>query len=546
MAMADNACRSLHPKSHLESRLQLKLDQRRNNGTLRTILPVPTLPPTSEGGVELASIHRRQRTDFSSNDYLGLARCPKQLTMVERSFQSYLNHEINSNDSTTSRQEIVKLGSTGSRLLSGNAALPRSIEANLASLHNRPDALLCNSGYDANLSILSSIPIRGDVVIMDELVHNSLVMGVRMSRVAAGGNNGDVITFRHNDVRDLKAKLLNLSTSMRMRTGLHSSSREEGGQGRRHASVTEQMDVGASSVIIVVESVYSMDGDIAPLAAILKVALDFGASVIVDEAHGLGVYGKSNSRDLILPENQRLHEEENSNGIVPVKDDGIDEKGGGLGVLAALGLEKHSAILAVVYTFGKAAGCHGAVIMASTTVIEYLVNYARPIVYSTSLPPHSLLTIRCAYETMIGKEGEIRREKVFRLVHLFRTRLLGLLSSGCSSRSGDGCNSIGSNPSSTCLLPSPTPIQAVLIPGNKRCMKVADEMRNEGNFDVYAIRSPTVPKGAERIRIILHFHNDVEEVLNLVRFLGAVLKNHTNAMRKSSSLVDQGTQISKL
>jgi len=238
---------------------------------------------------------------------------------MERSFQSYLNNnnnnnnKLNPNNTVSHYQEIAaKLGSTGSRLLSGNAALPRFVEANLTDVHNRPDALLCNSGYDTNLSILSYIPIYGDFVIMDELVHNSLVMGVRMSRV----NKGDVIIFRHNDVGYLETKLLHLSCR-----------KEE-----RQDALVSREGVSSSSVIIVVESVYSMDGDIAPLAAILMVASDFGTNVIVDEAHGLGVYGTSNPRDLILPEHRSIpppprQRKETSTGITTVTNDETQKKG---------------------------------------------------------------------------------------------------------------------------------------------------------------------------------------------------------------------------
>jgi len=525
---------SSHPDSGLESRLQQKIEQRRRNGTLRAVLAAPTLASVSvsvsgEGEGEGLGSLVQEKIDFCSNDYLGLARCPKQLSLVERSFRCYLDSNKTNrspqNNSSNTNNEIVKLGSTGSRLLSGNAALPRSIEAKLARLHNRPDALLFNSGYDANLSLLSSVPIRGDIVIMDELVHNSLTMGVRMSRLHDNGANGGVLTFRHNDVADLRTKLID-----RQRHNDH-----------HDAAVSHDRP----SVIIVVESVYSMDGDIAPLAAILDLALEFGASVVVDEAHGLGVYGEGNARDLVLPERQPPRRR----GRIPRRggntvDDGdnpggtasptvASEGGGGMGVLAALGLETHPAILAVVYTFGKAAGCHGAVITASATVVQYLVNYARPFVYSTSLPPHSLFTIQRAYETMVGSDGDIRREKLFGIVRLFRMQFLRLLSEG------------GTHFISPCLLPSPTPIQAVLIPGNERCMKLAEDMRNEGHFDVYPIRSPTVPKGAERIRIIIHYHNEPEEILNLVRFLVTALKNYTPNLLESSS-VDQGTQRSKL
>lgn len=265
-----------HPKNSLEWRLQSQIEHRRINGTLRTLLPIQSAVEVEKSS---KSKMKKQKIDFCSNDYLGLARCPQQLVKVEKMFEYRLNHSKTSATELSS-SETMKLGSTGSRLLSGNVPLPRCIEADLALFHNRPDALLFNSGYDANLSLLSSIPIRGrDVIIMDELVHNSLRMGIRMSRkvnrklgvgatavVEEGddntGENDDIILFRHNDVEDLRNKLANLPETNRTKGRLQEIS-------------------NGGVVIIVVESVYSMDGDVAPLDDILNSALKFGASVIV-------------------------------------------------------------------------------------------------------------------------------------------------------------------------------------------------------------------------------------------------------------------------
>jgi 8-amino-7-oxononanoate synthase len=178
---------------------------------------------------------------------------------------------------------------------------------------------------------------------------------------------------------------------------------------------------------------------------------------------------------------------------------------GGVGVLAALNLESHPALLCSIHTFGKAAGCHGAVVAGSSTLISYLVNYARPFVYSTSLPPHSLISIQQAYESMMGEVGEQRRKKVFRLVRIFREEMSVALRTNFPKRFE--------------LLPSPSPIQAIVVPGNEECISVCKYLRNEGNFDVYPIRSPTVAKGKERIRIVLHSHNHEDQVRELSKML---------------------------
>jgi 8-amino-7-oxononanoate synthase len=241
-----------------------------------------------------------------------------------------------------------------------------------------------------------------------------------------------------------------------------------------------------------------MDGDIAPLKSILELASYMGAKVMVDEAHGLGVYGNTNPQNL-------------ESKLSDIDINGVDlQRKGGTGVLAALDLECHPALLCSIHTFGKAAGCHGAIVAGSTILIEYLVNYARPFVYSTALPSHSLVSIQQAYESMMSEEGERRRVKVFRLVKLFREEMTTEFRTLIHDSDFE-------------ILPSPSPIQAILVPGNERCISVCQYLRSNG-LDVYAIRSPSVAKGQERIRIILHSHNTEDEVRALITLLVVALK----------------------
>mmetsp|Transcript_30550 Transcript_30550/g.61919 ORF Transcript_30550/g.61919 Transcript_30550/m.61919 type:complete len:477 (+) Transcript_30550:27-1457(+) len=460
----------------MEERFRSQLARRTEEGTLRSL--------RYRVGVEGLDRSREASTpsiDFSSNDYLGLARCPHQLQQVEMAFTSHIAQVVgDSSDGTTQTRRTVQplLGSTGSRLLSGDSTLAASLESQLAEIHNRPAALLFNSGYDANLSILGCSLMPGDVVVMDELCHNSLVMGVRMSRLGwEGGSdtNQTVRMFRHNNVESLVSVLDDIMCDAR-RSGTIPGPR--------------------GNILILVESVYSMDGDVAPLQRILDVAASRGASVVVDEAHGLGIYGRTNAEDLYI-DNENAPRRK-------LKGNSMPNRGGGTGVLAALNLERHPSLLCSVHTFGKAAGCHGAVIAASETTVDYLINYARPFVYSTSPPPHALITIRCAYETILSGVGEDRRKKLFGLVRLFRKSLDDKV-----KRTG-----IQIPYQSSMLLPSPSPIQALLIPGNRICIDLCSRLSHR--FDVYPIRSPTVPKGKERVRIIIHSHNSEAEVLQLV------------------------------
>ena len=472
----------------MERRLQEHLDRRRRQGTLRTLIPVPKShhradadDGSADDTTQLGSMPSPTLIDFASNDYLGLARCHEQHALVQSAYDKLYTSDKNSN----ALHPTPILGATGSRLLSGDSLLARSIESKLASVHGRPSALLFNSGYDANLSVLSSLPYReeDDAIVMDELVHNSLVMGVRMGRI----RRERVFSFKHNDVLDLKRVLDEVMLS--------SSS--------------------LASILVVVESVYSMDGDVAPLHNILDLAQAMGARVVVDEAHGLGVYGSTNVENLELI-GHLGGDDDSSNKTVPGK-----KTRGGVGVLAALDIESHPALLCSIHTFGKAAGCHGAIIAGSTTLISYLVNYARPFVYSTSLPPHSLVSIQLAYASMMGEVGERRRKAVFRLVRIFREELSAGLKLNFPKNTGFE------------LLPSPSPIQAILVPGNDACISVCKYLRKEGNFDVYPIRSPTVAKGEERIRIVLHSHNTEEQVHELSKLLLLTLRrqrDHRSAL----------------
>ncbi|WP_300664871.1 8-amino-7-oxononanoate synthase [Fluviicola sp.] len=219
--------------------------------------------------------------DFWSNDYLGLARIPHQIEI---------------------------LGSTGSRLISGNSKAVEAVEKQMAAHFQSEAALIFNSGYDANLGLFSSLPQKGDTIIYDELVHASVRDGIRLSFANA-------FSFRHNDVQDLEKKL----------------QKAEG------------------SVFVAVESLYSMDGDLAPLKEISRLCKAYGALLIVDEAHSGGVFGEN-----------------------------------GLGLCQELGISED--VFIRLFTFGKAYGTHGATVCCSEEVRQYLINFARSFIYTTALP----------------------------------------------------------------------------------------------------------------------------------------------------------------
>ncbi|MDE3236902.1 MAG: 8-amino-7-oxononanoate synthase [Bacteroidota bacterium] len=331
------------------------------------------------------------KTDFCSNDYLGIVK--NDLLQVEKAVS----------------------GSTGSRLLSGNYHLIEETEQQIAAFHNSEAALIFNSGYDANVGLLSSVPQKGDTIIYDQLSHASIRDGIRLSFAQA-------YSFAHNDVEDLEKKL-------------HRSS---------------------GHIFVVTESLFSMDGDVCPLAAIIHLCRQYKAHLIIDEAHATGVIG------------------DNGEGLVQQE-----------------GWEQH--VFARVHTFGKAVGCHGAAILGSQRLKHYLVNFSRSLIYSTALSPHAVATISKSYKLFPSMKKERNRLRL--LVQQFQSATFAYEK-----------------------LSSETPIQGVVIPGNEAVRTTANVLQQNG-LDVRPVLYPTVPKGKERLRIVLHSFNTEEQLQQLLYFL---------------------------
>ncbi|HYC27620.1 MAG TPA: 8-amino-7-oxononanoate synthase [Chitinophagaceae bacterium] len=304
-------------------------------------------------------------------------------------------------------------GSTGSRLLSGNYPLAEEAENLIAEFHESQSALLFNSGYDANVGLLSCVPQKSDTILYDQLCHASIRDGIRLSFAQA-------FSFRHNDVEDLQKKL--------------------------------QSTTG--EVFIVTESVFSMDGDLAPLQELIRLCEQYGCHLILDEAHATGVIG---------------------------------ERGEGL----AQQLKLHDKCFARVHTFGKAVGCHGAVVLGSAALRDYLINFSRPFIYTTALPEVSVGAICESYKIFPKLVAE--RKHLQELINAFE-------------------------PGKFQKLKSSTPIQGIVIPGNEAVKEVARSLQKNG-FDVRPILYPTVPKGSERLRIVLHSFNTNDEIAQMLRVL---------------------------
>ena len=337
------------------------------------------------------------KTDFCSNDYLGIVRNK----LIESTITSNLSH-----------------GSTGSRLLSGNYQLIEQTEKMIADFHEAEAGLIFNSGYDANTGLLSCVPQKNDVIIYDQLSHASLRDGIRLSYATS-------FSFLHNDVKDLEKKLaFSKSTSQ--------------------------------NIFVVTESVFSMDGDFAPLKEIVDLCEKYKAALIVDEAHATGVVGEN-----------------------------------GVGLVQKLNLQEEC--FARIHTFGKACGAHGAIILGSARLKKYLINFCRQFIYTTALPPSVVEGIFISYKIFPGLKKE--REKINQLICIFKKAELKFT-----------------------ILPSDTPIQIVMIPGNNQVKKIAQTLQ-ENDFNIRPILYPTVPKDQERLRIVLHAFNTAEEVRGVIKLL---------------------------
>ncbi len=376
--------------------LTLKLEQREQNNSLRKL----ALP--------------NHLIDFASNDYLGFSKS-------EAIFNRTHSFLIDNN--------IILNGATGSRLLSGNHAVYQEAENCISKFHDSENALLFNSGYDANVGFFSAVPQRNDVILYDELSHASIRDGIQLS-------NAKSYKFQHNDFEDLERIILKLSSE------------------NQHPT----------TIFVVTESVFSMDGDTPNLEELVQLCIKNNCFLVVDEAHALGVFGDH-----------------------------------GEGLVQMLGLQDD--VFARIMTFGKGLGCHGAAILGSQKLIDYLVNFARSFIYTTGLSPHSVASILVAYQHLQTEKEALQklRENV---IHFNQEK-----------------KQLGLNP---LFVRSKSAIQSAIIPGNQKVKNIANQLQEKG-FDVKAILSPTVPEGQERIRVCLHSYNSKEEISEVLQLLASIL-----------------------
>ncbi|WFU12269.1 8-amino-7-oxononanoate synthase (plasmid) [Rhizobium sp. CB3090] len=358
----------------------------------------------------LRSLAPQRGVDFTSNDFLALAGAPRLKASI-----------------MAAMERGVPAGAGGSRLLRGNHPEHEALEAEAAEFFGVERVLYFGSGYAANSALFSTLPRREDLIVHDALIHASAHEGIAASKAAA-------VSVEHNDANAFDEAIRNW--------------RSNGGRGRSW---------------IAVESLYSMDGDRAPLSALADIADRHEGFLVIDEAHATGVFGP-----------------------------------GGRGLAA--GLEGRDNVLAL-HTCGKALGVSGALLAVPRVLADYLVNRARAFIYSTAPSPLMAAGVREALR-MVGDEPE-RREALERLVAFV----------------GDGLKSRFD------IEPSGSQIQPVVIGDNARAVRIAETLQAQG-FDIRAIRPPTVPEGTARLRLSITLNVDSEQIAHMLDCLAAATEEH--------------------
>jgi 8-amino-7-oxononanoate synthase len=349
----------------------------------------------------LRSLKPRVGIDFASNDYLALASAPRMKKAV-----------------TAALEAGTPIGAGGSRLLRGNCEEHESLEADAAKFFGAETAMFFGNGYSANFSVLTTLPQRGDLLVLDSLVHASIHEGARAGRA-------DISQNRHNEPQSVEDTIRDW--------------REKGGTGR---------------VWIVAESLYSMDGDFAPLEHLVAIADRHDAFLMVDEAHATGVYGRQ-GRGLTAPYEGREN-------------------------------------LVAIHTCGKALGAAGALVTATRVLRDFMVNRCRPFIFSTA--PSPLMAVAVREALLILQQEPERQQRLADLIAFTHCEIGALGGWRCS----------GSQ-----ILP-------YIVSDNARAMTLAAALQARG-FDIRGIRPPTVPAGTARLRISLTNNvgeNDVRAMLD--------------------------------
>lgn len=393
----------------LFTQLQIALQLKHEQGLYRERLSLRRAGPARLRQGDFSLI------DFASNDYLGLSQSPQLKLAATEALSEY------------------GVGSGASHLICGHMAIHEELETVLAQWLGQEKALLFSTGYMANLALVRALGQNNALIFQDKLNHASLIDAGQFKEC-------DSRRYLHCDMASLKGKL-------------------------------ERLD--GRPALIVTDGVFSMDGDLAPLPAILQLAEKFNAAVIIDDAHGIGVIGKQGRGSYdYFSANQ--HE----------------------------GLSGHKDF-AIMGTLGKALGCFGAFVTGPKVLIDYLVQFARPYIYTTALPP--------AVAAAAIKAIELIRNPHYSPLPKLRDNI-------------DHFRQVATD-FNLPLEKSITAIQPLIVGDNARCLAIGRALRKEG-FLIGTIRPPTVPNGTARLRISLSANHDAREIEQLCQQLKTAISQH--------------------
>ncbi len=350
------------------------------------------------------NVNGKQVVNFSSNDYLGLANHPEVVAAFKKALDQY------------------GVGSGSAHLICGHSHAHHALEEELAEFTGRERALLFSTGYMANVGVISALVGRGEYVLEDRLNHASLLDGGLLSRAQFS-------RFKHADYADLQAQLLN----------------------------------NAGRKLVVSDGVFSMDGDLADLPLLAGLVEQYQAGLLIDDAHGFGVLGKT-----------------------------------GGGIAEHFGLTQNQVPI-LMGTLGKAFGTFGAFVAGSEALIEWLIQKARSYVFTTALPAAVAEATRTSLRLLQAESW--RREHVQALIARFR---LGAVQQGLQ------------------LMDSFTPIQPIVVGDSQQVMAISSALLARG-FLLSPIRPPTVPKGTARLRITFSAEHQFHQVDALLDVLGKVI-----------------------
>ena len=374
------------------------LEERGKQGLLRKLKPAAL---RFDGKIHFGS---REYIDFSSNDYLGLSGHPKLKKAAIEAVDKF------------------GLGACASRLLSGDSEIFHLLEEAIAKFKGKEAALIFNCGYQANIGIISTLFTRGDCIFSDRLSHASIIDGMLLSQAK-------IFRFHHNDCQHLE-------------------------------SLLEKERNKFGNALIITESIFSMDGDRAPLKELVRLKEKHNCQIMVDEAHATGVFG------------------ENGSGLV--EEEGLSEK-----------------IDLIMGTFSKALAGFGAYLATSKSIVDYLVNTCRSFIYSTALPP---VLIACNLASLeLIKDEPHRRKTLLIMAKMLRDKLeeKGFYVKGSSQ-----------------IIP-------LILGDNLRALKFANKIQDQGYW-VLPVRPPTVPAGEARLRLSLSYYHNEETLNKLIDVISAI------------------------